>query len=314
MAAAYTAGPGGSRCWDFSKPGVRQAYVNSLWSELSTPLSCSSSPCFCKPSFQAERAPTAEYHIRVGHVDDVEASPLREWLPGCQWKERWQRYESGHHSTELLVAHYDIDHALRALLAAGFKQLNPINTFRLLVDEAQPDRVRVSLRVASNGSSWRDKMPWIDSKGVFLLTLPMQAEFSCARPDLHRTLSALYEQGFAESRPDEEGYESSSCVRCWSSAALLRGKDGKKQRTWRVTPRIGSKSEGEKRPLLKQVNSNSSRNSMDAKQSRSMEPTSAVEATHQPVADESKEEEDSDEKGNGGPALSPPASRVGTAC
>ena len=223
-----------------------------------TSLSCTTSPCFCKPSFQALpfqavnfRAPA--FPLLVGHVDDIDDTPLRDWLPGCRWTGEWRRYLCGHHSTELSVSHADIDEALRRLTAAGWKQLQPLCTYYLVVDELQPERVTAMLRDVLH-TSLKAHMPWVEYSAR-LLGYPAQASLSCARHELHRTLSGLHELGYGEQPPDVEGQEmsahSKSVQRRWSSAALLRDRDGRRKRALAVLPRTGNVSEGEERPLVK---------------------------------------------------------------
>ena len=218
-----------------------------------TSLSCSTSPCFCKPSF---RLPTLDgpASLLIGHVDEPDDTPLREWLPGCSWTGEWRRYACGHHSTELTVEHAGYDQALRRLTAAGWKQLSPPSTFYLVVDEQQPERVTAMLRDALHSTSLQAHMAWC-AFGPRLLSYPAQSSLTCARHELQRTLSGLHELGFGERTPDVEGRElscsSKQLQRCWSSAALLRGKDGSKRRTLVATPRAGSVGKREDRPLVK---------------------------------------------------------------
>lgn len=71
----------------------------------------------------------APFTLLIGHVDDIDATPLADWLPGCEWSGQWPRHESGNHSTELTVGRTDVDHALLTLVAAGWKQLAPQNIY-----------------------------------------------------------------------------------------------------------------------------------------------------------------------------------------
>ena len=265
---------------------------------IQPPIQCTTSPCYCKPAFQAIRFQGPIYPIRLGHVDDVDAFPLLEWLPYCTWDGRWQRYGSGHHSTELTVPHTDIEAALQALVAAGLKQLDPINTFWLSVDEAAADRVTVWLADSMFGlTRLHDRLRAWTAVEYNRVGWPAQSSFTCARPDLQRTLSALYEFGFSERPPAVEGKECDqrSLARRWSSAALLRGRDGAKERTSRIAPRNGSASKGENKPLfardtLMHVTTSSSGSTAASGQSSAMEVTNNVEAANQPIGDERKEE------------------------
>ena len=218
-----------------------------------TVLSCSTSPCFHKPTFQAIPFHGPTYPILIGHVDEPDATPLLEWLPYCKWDGTWKQYACGHYSTLLSVPYHDIDHTVRTLVAAGWKQHCPLHTFSLFIDDNLPDYVTARLHDHLHCTALRELMPWIAYSGVRVMR---QSALTCERHDLHRTLSALYELGFGERPPDVKGgrevsESGSNGQRWWSSAALLRGRDGRKRGVERELPRTGSVSKGEGVPLIK---------------------------------------------------------------